>query len=53
MEKFLAENAKMLNLAEDMKGINVRIETMERIIQQLQAQGTGGASSDEQKAMQA
>ena len=33
MEKFLAENARMLNLAEDMQGINIKIEQIEKIIQ--------------------
>ena len=32
MEKFLAENAKMLNLAEEMQGITIKIESIEKII---------------------
>ena len=32
MEKFLADNARMLNLAEDMQGINIKIEQIEKII---------------------
>ena len=53
MEKFLAENAKMLNLAEEMQGITIKIESIEKIIQQLQANPSGGASSEEQKLLAA
>ena len=50
MEKFLAENARLLNLADDMKGVNIKIENIEKIIQQLQ-KGMGGASNEEVKAL--
>ena len=53
MEKFLADNARMANLADDLKQFTIKIENIERIIQQLQTQPKGGASSEETKALAA
>ena len=54
MEKSLSENARLLNLADDMKTVNIKIESIEKIIQQLSGQlGKGGASSEEMNALSA